>query len=47
MNLKKEFNEILNGILELPLPLQGIVAQDIIESAKSRIETIKRIVVVA
>ena len=44
MDFKKEWQEILNGIADLPLELQDIVAQDIVESAKNRIATIKRIV---
>lgn len=46
MNFKKEkaWLEILNEIADLPLELQDIVAQDIVESAKNRIATIKRIV---
>jgi len=46
MDFKKEktWLEILNGIADLPLELQDIVAQDIVESAKNRIATIKQIV---
>jgi hypothetical protein len=44
MDFKKDWQEILNGIADLPLELQDIVAQDIVESAKNRIATIKRIV---
>ena len=44
MNYKKDLQEILKGIAELPLELQSIVAEDIVESAKNRIATIKRIV---
>ena len=46
MDFKKEKAclEILNGIADLPLELQDIVFEDIVESAKNRITTIKRIV---
>ena len=44
MDFKKEWQEILNGIADLPLELQEIVFVDIVESAKNRIATIKRIV---
>ena len=46
MDFKKEkaWLEILCEIAELPMDLQEIVFVDIVESAKNRIETIKRIV---
>jgi len=44
MDFKKEMQEILNGITDLPLELQDIVSEDIVESAKNRIATMKRIV---
>ena len=46
MDFKKEkaWLEILYGIADLPMGLQEIVFVDIVESAKNRIATIKRIV---
>jgi hypothetical protein len=44
INLKTEFDEIAAEILELPLSLQNIVIQDIVESAHNRIATLKRCV---
>ena len=46
MDFKKEkaWLEILCGIADLPMGLQEIVFVDIVESAKNRIATIKRIV---
>jgi hypothetical protein len=44
MDFKKEMQTVLNGIADLPLELQIIVAEDIVESAKNRVATIKRIV---
>ena len=44
MDFKKELQTILNSVLELPLEMQSIVAEDIVESAKNRVATIKRIV---
>jgi hypothetical protein len=44
MNLEKELHEILSGVLELPLDLQHVVVEDILESAKNRVATMKRIV---
>ena len=44
MDYKKELQQVLNGIVDLPLELQDIVARDIFESAKNRIATMKRIV---
>ena len=43
MDLKKEWQEVLNGIVDLPLELQDIVAEDIVVSAKNRIATMKQI----
>ena len=45
MDFKKEkaWLEVLCGIADLPLALQDIVFEDILESAKNRIATIKRI----
>jgi hypothetical protein len=45
MDFKKEkaWLEVLCGIADLPLGLQDIVFEDILESAKTRIATIKRI----
>ena len=45
MDFKKEkaWLEVLCGIADLPLGLQDIVFEDILESAKNRIATIKRI----
>ncbi len=42
MDLKKELLEVLNGVIELPLELQDIVAEDIVESAKNRVATMKK-----
>ena len=46
MDFKKEkaWLEILCGIADLPMGLQEIVFEDILESSKNRIATIKRIV---
>jgi hypothetical protein len=46
MNFEKQkaWLEILRGIADLPVGLQEIVFEDIVESAKNRIATIKRIV---
>lgn len=44
MDVKNELNAILNGVLDLPLEWQEIVVEDIVESAKNRVATIKRIV---
>jgi hypothetical protein len=44
MDFKKELQEVLNDIADLPLDMQDIVAEDIVESAKNRIATIKQIV---
>jgi len=44
MDFKKELQTMLDGVLELPLEMQSIVAEDIVESAKNRVATIKRIV---
>jgi hypothetical protein len=44
MDFKNELETILNSVLELPLEMQSIVAEDIVESAKNRVATIKRIV---
>jgi len=41
---QKTWLEILCGIADLPMDLQEIVFVDIVESAKNRIATIKRIV---
>jgi len=45
MDFKKEkaWLAVLCGIADLPLGLQDIVFEDILESAKNRIATIKRI----
>jgi len=43
MDVKKEVNNILNALLELPMELQDIVVEDLIETAKSRVATMKRI----
>ena len=44
MDFKKELQSVLNGIADLPLEMQDIVIEDIVESAKNRIATMKRIV---
>jgi hypothetical protein len=43
MDFKKEWQEVLKGIVDLPLELQDIVVQDLVESAKNRIATMKQI----
>jgi hypothetical protein len=40
----KEIHEVLGGILELPKTVQNCVTDDILESAKTRVSTIKKIV---
>ena len=42
MNFRKEWQMVLSELVELPVPLQTIVAEDIIESAKNRVATMKR-----
>jgi hypothetical protein len=44
MDNLKELNEILSGVLELPAELQDAVVEDIVESAKNRVATMKKIV---
>ena len=44
MDVKNELNTILNGVLDLPLEWQEIVVEDIVESAKNRVATMKRLI---
>jgi hypothetical protein len=42
VNLKKEIDKIAAEVLKLPVSLQNIVIQNIMESAHNSIETIQR-----
>jgi hypothetical protein len=44
MDVKNELNVILNDVLDLPLEWQEIVVEDIVESAKNRVATMKRLI---
>jgi hypothetical protein len=42
VNFKRELELVLSELMELPVALQTIVAEDIIESAKNRVATMKK-----
>ena len=42
-NQYKELAEVLKGISELPEDIQGCTIEDIMETAKNRVSTMKRI----
>jgi hypothetical protein len=44
MDVENELNAILNDVLDLPLEWQEIVVEDILESAKNRVATMKRLI---
>ena len=42
MNFKRELEAVLSELIELPVALQTIVAEDIIETAKNRVAIMKK-----
>ena len=42
-NFKKDLQQVLSELLELPIAFQTIVAEDIVETAKTRVATMKKL----